>query len=107
MVAERDAEIETRIHPVSVHFAEVVIDAGGTEHGTGDTGADGELGREFSDTLGAGHDDLVAGKEGLEFVEEGAVAVGEFLRAREPVGRRIDATTAEALVVAHHAGAGE
>ena len=107
VIAERDAEVETRIHPVGVHFAEVVIHATGTEHRTGDASTDGERGREFPDALRAGHDDLVAGEERLEFVEEGAVAVGEFLRAREPVGGGIDAATTEALVVAHHAGAGE
>jgi hypothetical protein len=57
--------------------------------------------------LGAGHDDLVTREERLEFVEEGAVAVGEFFGGGDPVVGGIDAAAAEALVVAHHPGAGE
>ena len=40
VVAERNAEIETRVDAVGIDFAEVVVDAGGAEHGAGDAGAD-------------------------------------------------------------------
>ena len=107
MRPKRDAELETRVHPVAVHLAEVVVDAGGAEHRAGDAGVDRQRGTETAHALGAREEDLVAREQGLELVEEGPVAADELLRAGQPVGRGIHAAAAEALVVAHHAGPAE
>jgi hypothetical protein len=105
--AERDAKLETRIKTVAVDLADVVVDAGCAEHRAGDPGANRKLGGERADALRARHQDFVAGDERLVLVEKLAVAVGELLRGREPVGRRIDTAAAETLVVAHHPRAAE
>ena len=107
VIAQRDAELEARIKPVAVHFAQVVVHAARAEHRSGDAGVDRELGGEDADALRAHHQDFVAGDELFEFVEETRIRLHDFARVRHPDVARIDAATAEAHVIAHHARAAE
>ena len=75
--------------------------------GARDAGVDGLLAGDDADSLGAGHEDFVRGEEAFKLVEKFREAVDDFLGFGEPCGRGVDAASAEAHVVAHHAGAGE
>ena len=68
--AERNAEIEAAVDAVLVDLADVVVDAGGAEHGAGDAGVDGEFAGEDADALGAGHQNFVAAEQFFKLVEE-------------------------------------
>ena len=84
VVAQRHPESEAGIDAVAVDFAQVVGHPGRPQHGAGHPGADRKVGRQPPDPLGARHQDLVAGEQRLQFVQEGAVAVDERAGRREP-----------------------
>ena len=59
MIAQRHAEVEAVVDAVAVHLADVVVHAGGTEHGAGDAGVHGQLRPEDAHALSARHQDFV------------------------------------------------
>src|SRR5947207_2170752 len=59
VVAERYPELEARIDAVAVYFAEIVVYAAGSQHGSGDTGIDRQLRGKLSHVLGARDQDFV------------------------------------------------
>ena len=107
MVAKRHAEIKARIKTVAVDFTQVVVDPAGAQEGAGEAGVNRLGGRHAADSLCAGEHDLVAGEHALVLVEEAREVCHQLAGGCEPLRRGIHAATAEALVVAHHAGSSE
>ena len=107
MIAEGYAEFETIVNAVFVDLANIVIDAAGAQAGAGDVGVDGQLARKHADLLGAGHENFVGVEEVFELIEERGIIGDDFARLLQPAGWQVDAATAEAHIVAHHARAGE
>ena len=102
MIAERNAEIEAPVEAVLVHLAQIVIHPARPQHRPRDAGVHRQLRRQLSDALGAREQDFVARQEILKLIEKARILVGNLLRAFDPARRQIDATTAEAHVIAHH-----
>src|SRR5438552_18885327 len=51
MFAERHTELEARIKPIAVYFADVVIHAARAKHWASDAGIDRQISRKFADLL--------------------------------------------------------
>ena len=107
MIAERHAEFEAVVDAVVVDLAEVVVDTRAAQHGAGNARVDGQLGAQNSNALAACHEDFVAAEQVFKLVDKARQACDHFARGIEPGRGNIDATAAEAHVVAHHARTGE
>src|SRR5262245_5327357 len=107
MRAQRDAKFESLINAVLIYFAHIVIDATGPEHRAGDAGIDGKLFWQHADALSASQENLIFGKQPLEFVEKLRKLLGDGPGLLDPTGRQLYTAPAEAHVIAHHSRAAE
>src|SRR5205809_4468492 len=107
MFAQRNPKFETRIKSVAVYFANVVVHAARAQHWAGNSSADRELRRKFSDVLGPRDHDFVLQNKFFELVQKRRESIDYLLRACEPLIVRVNSAATEAHVVAHHSRAGE
>src|SRR6266700_2780846 len=107
MFAQRNPKFETRIKSVAVHFANVVVHAARAQHWAGNSSADREIGRKFTDVLRSRDYDLISKDQFFKFIEKFRETIDDLPRTGEPIIVRINSAATEAHVVAHHSRAGE
>ena len=107
MFAQRNAELETRIKSVAIHFANVIVHAAGAQHWAGNPGADREIGRKSAHVLRARDHDFVSKDQFTKLIEKFRKTIDNLLRGGKPLIAGINAATPEPHVVAHHPCAGK
>src|SRR5262249_7916332 len=78
VIAERNAKIESVINAVFIDLANVVIDAARAEHGAGDRGVDGEIGRQYADALRAGEENFIFREQRFKLVKKGGITIDDL-----------------------------
>ena len=107
MISQRHAEVESVVDPVAIHLANVIVHAGGPQHGSSYASVDRQLRPQNAHALRACHKNLIRAKQPFYLFAEPRQS-GHHLTGRiEPGWCCIHSAAAKAHVVHHHACAGQ